>query len=153
MNSKSRLIGWVKNRFAKDLHRIGLLVMDILIVILCLVTVFALCFMIGSFLEDRDRGYNAYSLQISMSGEYYQNLLEKSNTNRIMGIGIGDPEYEEYYAVADYFEALTNYYMYDRAEDTTTAEIWRERMTDAENRMGSLIGEKERIMSRLNIQE
>ena len=79
MNSKSRLIGWVKNRFAKDLHRIGLLVMDILIVILCLVTVFALCFMIGSFLEDRDRGYNAYSLQISMSGEYYQNLLEKIN--------------------------------------------------------------------------
>lgn len=151
MNSKSGLIGWIRNRFAKDVHRAGLFIMDILIVIFCLVMVFALWFMVYSFLEDRDKGYDAYSLQISMGGEHYQTLLEKSNANRAMGIGIRDADYEEYYAVADYFEAFTHFYMYDKAGDAA-AEMWQKRMDDAESRMGSLSGEKENIKNWLGIE-
>ena len=151
MNSNSGLIGWIRNRLAKDLQHIGLLVMDILITLLCIVMVFALWFMVYSFIEAGDRGYNAYSLQISMSGEHYQNLLEKSNVNRVLGME--GPEYEEYYAVADYFEALVNYHMYNSSGDTSAAEVWKERMSDAESRMGTLSGEKEKIKCRLNIQE
>ena len=153
MNNKKGLIGWVKNRFAKDMHRAGLLVMDILIVILCFSTAFALWFMVYNFLEDRDRGYEADFLQITMSGGHYQSLLEKSNVNRIMGVGMGDSDYEEYYAVADYFEAFIYYYMYDNAGYDAEADIWQKQMEDAESRMGSLIGEKENIKSRLNIEE
>ena len=153
MNSKSKWIVWVKGRFAKDFHRTGLFLMDIAIVALCLSMAFAVWFMVYSFIMERDEGYSKASLQLAMEAEHYPHLLQMSDANREKEIGIRDSEYGAYYAVADYFEAVANYYMYQEAGDAVRAEKWRERMEDAENRTGVLGEEKKKIRNWLGITE
>lgn len=152
MRNKRGLIEWVKGRFAADSHHAGLLVMDILIAILCVVMAFSLWYMVFSFADYRDEGYEAYSLQYTISNNRYQDLLERCNINRVLGVGTDEEEYMEYYAVADYYEALVRCYMYESAGDQTAADVWSDQLQDAEVRLGSFIGEKEKIQKLLGIQ-
>ncbi len=153
MDSEKGLLKRIKGRLARDARRAGLLAMDIVIAALCLVLVFALWFAAQEFMDAGDEGYRGYALHGAMTGERYADLLELSNVNRALRIGEGAAEYEEYYAAADYFEACSNYYMYQRAGDRARAEKWKSRMEDAGSRLGSLSAEKQKIEVWLGMEE
>lgn len=151
MSSKNRLINRERYRRVNGGRYIALIVLDVVIVILCLVLAFALWFMICNFKDEQDTVNDAYLLHSAMATENYTWMRKMSKENQVEGIGGNDSDYVEYYAVADYFEALTRYYMYDKAGDDVRAEKWKERMEEAESKMGSLRGEKERIKNWLGI--
>lgn len=153
MENKGGLTGRIRQRMEKDRKRTGLWIMDLVIAVLCLVTVGSLWFMAAEFIDERDPGYSASSLQYALTAGKYARLLEMSNANRVRGIGIGDADYEEYYAIADYFEAVTNLDLCERAEDAAGAERWREKLREAESAMGALRGEGQRICEKLGISE
>lgn len=151
MNNKDGLRERIRRRMEKDRNQTGLWVTDLVIAALCLVTVGTLWFMIAAFVDERDPGYSVSSLQYALTAGNYTRLLEMSNANRVRGIGTGDADFEEYYAAADYFEAVTNLDLCERAEDAAGAERWREKLREAESAMGVLGGERQRICEKLGI--
>lgn len=117
--------------------------LDIVIIILCLIFLFALCFAIMQFRED-EYTYSERSFYYSMCSDSYDNIARMSRTNRVLGKNSG-AAYQEYYALADYYEAALYYNIYTKAGDTERAEIRKRAMEDAVSRMGTLSSQKQRI--------
>lgn len=153
MENRGGLIERIRRRIEKDKRQAGLWIMDLAIAVLCLVMAGSLWYMIACFMDERDSGYGISALQSAVTTGDYARLLELSNANRARGIGVGNVDYEEYYAVADYFEAATNLDLCERAEDAAGVEKWLGRLREAEAAMGMLGGEKQRICERLGISE
>ncbi|MCM1026218.1 MAG: hypothetical protein NC432_07265 [Roseburia sp.] len=153
MGNRGGLIERIRRRIEKDRRQTGLWIMDLAIGVLCLVMAGSLWYMIAGFLEERDPGYGISTLQSALTVGDYPGLLELSNANRVRGIGVGDADFEEYYAVADYFEAATNLDLCGRAGDAAGAEKWLGRLREAEAAMGVLSGERFRICEQLGISE
>ena len=151
MKKNDTIPGGSRKPAAHKSKPVVLTMLDILIVILGIVAVFCMIIMIAFFREERDRGYSKYSLQSSISMQQYQRTVQMSNSNRDMGIGLGDPEYEEYYAVADYFEAEFYVQLYNEAGETQRAKMWEEKKNTAAGKMGVLAPEKEKITEYLKV--
>lgn len=117
--------------------------LDIVIMILCLILLFALCFAIMQFRED-EYTYSERSFYYSMCSDNYDNIASMTRTNRAQGKN-NQAAYQEYYALADYYEAALYYNIYTKAGDTERAEIRRRAMEDAAGRMGTLSPQKQRI--------
>ena len=125
-------------------------VLDIVIMILCVIFVFVLCFAIMQFREE-DYSYRERSFYYSMESDNYDNIVQMSRTNRMLGKNNG-AAYQEYYALADYYEAALYYNIYTKAGDTERAEIRKQAMEDAVRRMGTLSPQKQRIDEILKIE-
>lgn len=142
---KSRMMA----RLLKDKEHAGVFVMDIVIGILCVVFVFALWFMIAQFAMDGSISYSEDSFYYNMRSDNYDSIMRMSRTNRINGKNRG-ANYQEYYALADYYEAALYYRIYTEAGDESRAEIRKQEMEDAVGRMGGLSPQKQKIDEILN---
>lgn len=67
----------------------------------------------------------------------YSELAEKMNRNKIEHVK-ADAQLLECYAVADYYEAASMYYAYEKMEDAQKAASAKDDMEDAQSRMGDL---------------
>jgi hypothetical protein len=81
-----------------------------------------------------------------LAEERYMDLLVASDQNRVLGKN-QNKTCQEYYAVADYFDASMHYYMYEQAGDEERANIWKEKQEEAAGRMGSLSYEQSAIQT------
>ena len=67
----------------------------------------------------------------------YSELAAKVNRNKMEHVK-ADAQLLECYAVADYYEAASMYYAYEKIEDTEKAAAAKTDMEDAKSRMGDL---------------
>lgn len=125
-------------------------ILDVVILILCIIFLFVLCFAILQFREN-EYTYSERSFYYSMESDNYDNIARMSRTNRVLGKKNG-AAYQEYYALADYYEAALYYNIYTKAGDTERAEIRKKAMEDAVSRMGTLSPQKQRIDEILKIE-
>lgn len=135
----------------REKKHVGLLILDLAILVMCLVFVLSVAIAVNNLREYR-KGlyYEANSMHYRLEDGNYAKLAEMTWTNRVSGLADG-PEYAEYYAVADYYEAAVRYHMCTETGDSAGAEKWQEKMTDAEGRMGTFAWEKEKIDTLLGI--
>lgn len=99
----------------------------------------------SSYAYDEDSFYwclenEDYSRMITM---YYTNLAEGKENDKSL---------QEYYAVANYFEAAADYKLYFQSGETERAEKLRNKMEEAYIRMGDLTVVKNKIDKKLGIE-
>ena len=133
-----------KERNHMEAKHLGLLVLDLAILAMCVVFVCSVINVAVRFYEANDLGYDSDALYYRLRDEDYARLAELTWQNRMNGRE-NDADSQEYYAVADYYEAAVQYRMCKEAGDNDGAGNWLKKMTDAENRMGVFIAEKEKI--------
>lgn len=138
----------MKNKI--EVKHIGLLALDLAILVMCVVFVCSVIKVAVSFHETYNRGYDSDALYYRLRDGDYARLAEMTWQNRMNGRE-NDADSQEYYAVADYYEAAVQYRMCKETGDNG-AENWLEKMTDAENRMGVFAAEREKIDRILGIQ-
>ena len=125
-------------------RHIVLLLLDIAVAVMCVVVFGSVWHMVSEFYIVFDQTYDADALYYRTQDENYALLAEMTWTNRMFGRGEREDS-QESYAIADYYDAAVQYYMCQKAGDTTSAERWQEKMEDAESRMGGFKAEKEKI--------
>ena len=141
---KSSIFARIGERMKEESKHIVLLLLDIVIVVMCVVVIGSVWRTVSEFYTVFDRNYTANSFYYRTRDEEYALLADMAWSNRMYGRGeIAD--FQEYYAVADYYDAAVQYYVCLRAGDTAGAERWLEKMKEAENRMGGFTAEKEKI--------
>lgn len=129
---------------------IGLLALDFAILAMCVVFVSSVITVAVSFHEVYDRGYDSDTLYYRLRDQDYARLAELTWQNRMNGRE-NDADSQEYYAVADYYEAAVQYCLCKEAGDTDGVENWLEKMEDAESRMGVFGAERAKIDQILGI--
>lgn len=139
----------MKNKI--EVKHIGILALDLAILAMCVVFVCSVIAVAVSFHEAYDRGYDSDALYYRLRDEDYTQLAELTWQNRMNGRE-NDADSQEYYAVADYYEAAVQYRLCRESGDNDGAEDWLKKMTDAESRMGVFAAERENIDRILGIQ-
>lgn len=134
-----------------EVKHIGLLALDLAILVMCVVFVGSVIKVAVSFHEAYDRGYDSDALYYRLRDQDYARLAELTWQNRMNGRE-DDADSQEYYAVADYYEAAVQYRMCQEAGDNNGAENWLKKMAEAENRMGAFAAEREKIDRILGIE-
>lgn len=142
MNNKFLLK--IKERIRKEARHMGILSLDVAILVMCVVLVYSAFSTARLFYEINDRGYSSAALYYRLQDGNYALLAEMTWTNRMVGKG-EDADAQEYYAVADYYEAAMQYRLCQEAQDTDGAARWLEKMKDAESRIGVFAAEIEKI--------
>lgn len=146
MRSKIQTPGQEKKPF-----RPAIRILDVVIVILCVILLGAVGGAISSFLEESNSGYKAHSFQYALeSGDYYR-LVSFTDRNRSEQFHLDDPEYAEYYAIADYYKATWHVNMYRKTGEADLEKIWREKQADAKARLGFYEGEAKKIEEKIGI--
>ena len=139
----------MKNKI--EVKHIGLLALDLAILALCVVFVCTVITVAVNFHKAYDRGYDSDALYYRLRDGDYARLAELTWQNRMNGRE-NDADSQEYYAVADYYEAAVQYRLCRETGDNDGADSWLEKMSDAENRMGVFAAEREKIDRILGIQ-
>lgn len=134
-----------------DTRHVGILILDLAILVMCIVFVSSIISVAASFHEVYDEGYDSEDLYYSLREEKYAQLASQTCESRIYGKG-EDAELQEYYAVADYYEAALQYQLCLEVGDADRAGQWLEKMNDAGSRLGVFSAEKEKIDQMLGIQ-
>ena len=141
---ENRLLKRVRERIKAEAGHVGILLLDIAIVIMCIVTIGFAWGAGAEFFTDSDIGYSEDFLYYVTRDGNYTSLAYMTWTNRMNGKGEREDS-QEYYAIADYYDAAVQYYMCEKAGDAAGAKRWQEKMKDAEGRMGGFLAEKEKI--------
>lgn len=141
----------MNNKFSLEAKHLGIIALDLVIVAMCVVFVCTAASAIVSFHDAYDRGYKSDSLSYRLRDENYAMLAEMTWKNRTYGKG-EDADSQEYYAVADYYEAAILYHLYLESGDADRTEKWLAKMEDAESRLGVFKAEKQKIDQMLGIQ-
>lgn len=127
--SKKKLKDKIAGRVGTLLSKI-LLAVAVLFFIIC-------CGIVAASREDAGNvEYSTTSLQYDIKEGRYYNLPRKTANNRMNGVGIGETQYEECYAVADYFYASVLYSKYALSGDSALAENYLALKTSAKEKMG-----------------
>lgn len=134
---KSNLFLRMRERFREESRHIVLLLLDIAVAVMCVIVIGSLWRTVSEFYIILDQNYVANSFYYRIQDENYALLSEMTWSNRMYGRGEKE-DFQEYYAIADYYDAAVQYYMCRKEGDTTGAERWQEKMKDAESRMGDL---------------
>lgn len=133
----------------KKTIRPGIRILDVIIVILCVIFLISVGGAISSFLEEKNYGYKAHSFQYALeNGEYYR-MVNYTDTNRSEKFHVDDPEYAEYYAIADYYKAAWHVNMYQKTGEADMEKIWKEKLTEAESKLGFYAGEAKKIQEKI----
>ncbi len=146
----SRIIGKIVSWIREQSRQPRLFILDVMIAGL---TVF-LMFMIGFAVEEATYDNNLYDENsfywrleseeyASMVNMYYMNVAEDKENAR---------DLQEYYGVAKYFEAATNYKMYVEAGKSELAEAAYEQMEEAYEQMGDFSIVKGKIDAKLGLE-
>lgn len=140
-----------KGHINRERKHLGIRLLDLAIIVMCVVFVRSVILVAVSFYDANDLGHDTNTLYYRLRDQDYARLAESTWRNRMYGRE-NDVEAQEYYAVADYFEAAIQYRLCREAEDNDGAENWLEKMKDAESRMGVFVSEKEKIDEIIGIQ-
>lgn len=138
------------NRFVKKRRSPGILALDIIVGILCVITIGAGVFAFTSFKEDWGYSFDADSFYYRLEDEDFGQMVEMYYANEAAGID-ADEELKQYYGVAKYFEAASYYKAYQEAEDSEQALKYQGKMQEAQNEMGELNFLSDRICEKLEI--
>ncbi|MCQ2538870.1 MAG: hypothetical protein MJ114_00325 [Acetatifactor sp.] len=111
-------------RAPKPVKRPAAVVLDVLIVIVGIVMALSFLIMFMMFRDTKTLNYKSYSFQSAMTYGEYSRMTRMANTNRMTDSYVGQGEYEEYYAVADYYEAEFYCVVFEKAGDTQQAAAW-----------------------------
>jgi len=130
----------------KPLH----LVLDILIGILCVLTVGTAAFTIKMLNEDLNFSYDEESFYWRFQDEDYGQMVEMYHQNEAAGVK-EDEELRQYYGIAKYYEAASYYRAYEESGNKEAANQYRAQMEEAENEMGELGFASETIKEKLQI--
>ncbi len=146
----SKIIGKLMNWVKVQSKQPKLLILDIIIAGL---TVF-LMFMIGFAVEEATYSYNVYdedSFYWRLESEEYASMVNMYHMNVAAGKG-EDRKLQEYYGVAEYFEAAADYKMYVEAGEKELADAAYGKMQKAYNKMGDFAILKEKIEAKLGLE-
>lgn len=139
------------NVIRTEVKHLGLLILDLAILVMCVVFICSAITVAVSFHEAYDVGYDSDAMYYRLRDGNYARLAEMTWENRMHGRD-DDADSQEYYAVADYYEAAVQYGICREEGDADGAERWLEKMKDAEGRMGVFASEREKIDEILGIQ-
>lgn len=129
--------------------RPGVRILDVIIVILCVIFLFSVVGAILNFMEEKNYGYKSYSFQYALeAGDYYR-MASYTDSNRSEKFHVDDPEYIEYYAIADYYKATWHATMYQKTGETDMEKLWREKQADAKSKLGFYAKEAEKIEEKI----
>lgn len=145
--NKEQTFGSVGRKLSQDKKNKGLFILDIAIAVMSVVTVLCLIAMVLFFLEEKDYSYQNYSFQGAIMRQDYGSVLGMAGTNRFGDIHVGEAEYEEYYAVGDYFEAAVYEKIYTQQGEKELAAEWAKKKESAASRLYVMSPEKEKIDS------
>ena len=106
---------------------------------------------LASFLEERNSGYQAHSFQYALDIGDYSRMVSFTDLNRSEKFHVDDPEYIEYYAIADYYKATWHVNLYQKTGEAEMEMLWREKQADARSRLGFYAGEAAKIEEKLGI--
>lgn len=148
---KNNLLSTLKERIRMETRHAGILILDLAILVMCIVFVSSMISVAARFHEVYDEGYDSEDLYYSLREEKYAQLAAQTCENRMYGKG-EDADSQEYYAVADYYEAAVQYHLCLETGDVDRAEQWLKKMNDAESRLGVFSTEKDKIDQILGIQ-
>lgn len=143
--NKEQTFGSVGRKLSQDKKNKGLFILDIAIAVMSVVTVLCLIAMVLFFLEEKDYSYQNYSFQSAIMRQDYGSVLGMAGTNRFGDIHVGEAEYEEYYAVGDYFEAAVYEKIYTQQGEKELAEKWTKKKESAASKLYVMSPEKEKI--------
>lgn len=124
--------------------------MDIIIGILCVITVGAAVFMITILNEDWNYSHDADSFYYRLQDEDFGTMVEMYHRNKEAGVE-GNQELKQYYGIAEYFEAASYYKIYQETGDETQMKKYYDQMENAKNRMGELSFVSDKICDKLEI--
>ena len=141
-----------RERIRNEMTHPGILLLDLGIAAACVVLICSLVAVVTEFYESRNWVYEAYSMFYRLEEGNYAELAEMTWNNRMSGKE-DDADFQEYYAVADYYEAAVSYCMSRDAKNDEEAEKWQAKMADAVGRMGTFTAEKAKIDEMLGITE
>ncbi|MGN0424133.1 MAG: hypothetical protein ACI4FY_02360 [Acetatifactor sp.] len=135
----------------KRTTRLGVRILDVIIVILCVIFLASVAGAISSFLEEKNYGYKAHTFQYALeSGDYYR-MVSYADGNRSEKFHVDDPEYIEYYAIADYYKATWHVNMYQKTGEADMEKLWREKQAEAKSKLGFYAGEAGKIEEKIGI--
>ena len=133
--------------------RIGVRTLDVIIVILCVIFLVSVAGVISSFLEEGNDGYKAYSFQYALEdGDYYR-MVRYTDLNRSEKFREDDPEYLEYYAIADYYKATWHVNLYQKTGEKDMEKLWREKQAEAKSKLGFYAEEAKKIEEKIGNME
>lgn len=130
---------------------IKILLLDIGIIAAFLVLVFGIWKLAENVVYEVNEGYSIGSLAVAVEREEYADLLIMCSQD--YGNKEQKKEYQEFYALADYYQAASWYKVYLNAKNTERAAIQQEKMNAAEEKLGRLSATKNRVDARLGITE
>lgn len=148
---KNNFFSALAERIRMEGKHLGILILDIAILVMCVVFVRSVVTAGRSFHEAREEGYDLDILYYRLEEGNYAQLANLTWQNRMYGRE-DDEDSQEYYAVADYYEAAVQYRICKESGDSGGAADWYGKMADAESRMGVFMAEKEKINRILGIQ-
>ncbi len=128
-----------------------ILILDVVIGVLCVITVSVGAFAVASFREDWSFRFDADSFYYRLQDESYGTLVGMYYMNEAAGVE-ADEDMLQYYGVAKYFEAASYYKAYENVEDTKEMKKYQTKMKEAKSQMGELQFVSEKVDEELGIQ-
>lgn len=128
-----------------------ILALDIAILAAVLVLIFGISRLAETVSYEMNSGYSIDYLASSVEREDYAELVNRCV--EAYGSRDGKKGFREFYALSDYYEAALWYQIYQEAGDTERAVIQKEKMDEAEGRLGRLAATKSRVHKQLGITE
>lgn len=130
---------------------IKIMLLDIAILAATLILIIGIWRLAQNISYEMNSGYSVSSLADSVEREDYARLIYMCNQD--YGDKEEKKEYQEFYALADYCRAASMYKVYSESGDTKRAAYQKEKMNDAEGRLGRLAATKSRVDARFGIAE
>ncbi|MGN1146663.1 MAG: hypothetical protein ACI4R5_09455 [Acetatifactor sp.] len=139
------------NKLKAQMKDIRVLVLNIIIVVLVFLLIIRVIMLVGEFSDSCERGYKEESFVYRMQDESYMSMVEMYHTNAGLQLK-SSKEAEEYYGVAQYYEAASYYKIFFEAGDVLRMEKYLQKMNEASEKMGELGFVTEKIDARLGIE-
>lgn len=127
------------------------LILDIIIGVLCVITVGITIFTVNYLNEEMNYSFDEESFYYRFQDEDFGQMVEMYHQNEAAEVK-ADKVLKQYYGVAEYYEAASYYKAYKETGDHKQADKYFERMKEAETKMGELRFACEMICEKLQIE-
>lgn len=128
---------------------IKIMLLDIAIIATVLILIIGVWRLAENISYEMNAGYSISSLADSVEREHYADLVYMCNQN--YGNNEKKKEYQEFYALSDYYQAASWYKVYLNTGDKKRAAVQKEKMDAAELKLGRLSATKSRVDARFEI--
>ncbi len=141
----------MENKARIGSQKIIKLILNVVIVVVVLLFLLTAGVMVTEIFSAFAQPYRGRSNDYYIKQERYFQLIDGYYSNTIAGFE-GTVEEKEYYGVAEYYEAASLYKAYTVAGNTEMADLFLEKMQQAELKMGGWVITKEPIHKQLGIE-